>query len=227
MSLPIQTVVGIDVGGEVKGLHAVALRGETFVDKTTATNPAVIVDWCLDHRATVVSVDVPCGWSQTGSSRLAEQELELLGKKIYCFATPTRERAENHDKGFYDWVFNGENLYMQLRKHYPLFNGERRKGQMCIETFPHAVVCAMAGRVISAKPKAIVRRKALENRGYDISILTNIDFVDAALCAVAGDEFRKGSYQLFGDRIEGFIVVPGEQRGQALTRDTRGDDSSK
>jgi hypothetical protein len=89
----------------------------------------------------------------------------LSGKKIHCFATPTRERAENHDKGFYDWVFNGENLYMQLRKHYPLFDGSRRKGPGCFETFPHAVVCAMEGRLISAKSKAKVRRKTLQKRG--------------------------------------------------------------
>lgn len=208
MIQPIQTVVGIDVGGKVKGFHAVALRGETFVDNKTATNPAMIVDWCLAHRATVVSVDAPCGWSQTGSSRLAEQELELLGSKIYCFATPTRERAENHRKGFYGWVFNGERLYRLLVNNYPLFKGERRKGPACIETFPHAIVCAMAGQVVSAKPKATVRRKALQNRGYDVSNLSNIDFVDAALCAVAADEFRKDNYQSFGNREEGFIIVP-------------------
>lgn len=66
MNQPIQTVVGIDVGGEHKGFHAVALLGSIFVDKTTATDPAVIVAWCLAQKATVVSVDAPCGWSQTG-----------------------------------------------------------------------------------------------------------------------------------------------------------------
>ncbi|MDI6789494.1 MAG: DUF429 domain-containing protein [Thermodesulfobacteriota bacterium] len=206
MSEHNKTVVGIDVGGKVKGFHAVALRGETFVDKATAANPALIVDWCLDHRAAVVSVDAPCGWSQTGLSRLAERE--LLGKKIHCFATPTRERAENHDKGFYDWVFNGENLYMQLRRHYPLFDGRKRKGTVCFETFPHAIVCAMKGRLVSWKSKVKVRREALETIGYDISNLSNIDFVDAALCAVVADAFSKGSYKVYGDSAEGFIVVP-------------------
>jgi predicted nuclease with RNAse H fold len=200
--------VGIDVGGQVKGFHAVALRGEIFVDKATATDPAVIVDWCFDHRATVVSVDAPCGWSQTGPSRLAERQLKMSGKKINCFATPTRERAENHNKGFYNWVFNGERLFRLLVNHYPLFDGERRKGPSCFETFPHAIVCAMAGRVVPAKLKAKVRRKVLRDRGYDISNLSNIAFVDAALCAVAADEFGKGTYQCFGNPEEGFIVVP-------------------
>lgn len=97
MNQPIQTVIGIDVGGEHKGFHAVALRGSIFVDKTTATDPAVIVAWCLAQKATVVSVDAPCGWSQTGPSRLAERELELLGEKIYCFA----KRIEESGTGSY------------------------------------------------------------------------------------------------------------------------------
>lgn len=208
MNQPIQTVVGIDIGGALKGFHAVALRGGIFVDKTTATDPAVIVAWCLEQKATVVAVDAPCAWSQTGPSRKAERDLKLFGDKIHCFATPTRERAENHSKGFYDWVFNGENLYVQLQKNYPLFNGERWLRQVCIETFPHAVVCAMAGRVVLAQPKATVRRSALQNRGYDISDLSNIDFVDAALCAVAADEFLKDKYKSFGNREEGFLIVP-------------------
>jgi predicted nuclease with RNAse H fold len=82
MSQSIQTVVGIDVGGERKGFHAVALRGASFVDKTTVNDPALIVDWCLGHKATVVAVDAPCGWSQARSSRFAESELVLLGKKL-------------------------------------------------------------------------------------------------------------------------------------------------
>lgn len=202
---PAETVVGIDVGGAAKGFHAVALRGNTFV-QTTDSDPAVIVAWCLHHSAAVVAVDAPCKWSRAGSSRLAERELGKQG--IHCFATPTRERAEKNVKGFYDWVFNGEWLYGLLIKHYPLFNGERWKAPTCIETFPYAIVCALAGRVVPARPKVKKRRAALQNRGYDDGGLPNIDFVDAALCAVAAYEFRKDKYQPYGDSEEGFIIAP-------------------
>lgn len=171
----IQTVVGIDVGGQGKGFHAVVLRGKYFVDKTTDTNPAVTVDWCLNHGATVISVDAPCGWSITGSSRLAERELKLLGKKIFCFATPTLERTKIHGKGFYDWGFNGEKLYVQLRRKYQLFDQGRGGNTICFETFPHAIVCAMVGRVVPTKDKAKVRREVLQNGGYNTSTLSNID----------------------------------------------------
>jgi len=206
---PGAMVVGIDVGGKRKGFHAVALLDGCFVDKKADSDPEVIVNWCIGHGAKVVAVDAPCRWSLSGKSRLAERALEIAGEKIHCFATPTYEDALANKKRFYDWVFNGEKLYRRLESHqYLRFNDEQTKGQTCIETFPHAVVCAMAGRVVAAKPKASVRRKALRNKGYDDSSLPNIDFVDAALCAVAADEFRKCRYRSYGNRDEGYIVVP-------------------
>jgi hypothetical protein len=67
----------------------------------------------------------------------------------------------------------------------------------------------MEGKVVSAENKVKTRRKALTTKGYNnIHILSNIDYVDAGLCAVAADEFRKNNYQTFGNREEGFIVVP-------------------
>lgn len=205
MSQLTQTVVGIDVGGERRGFHAVALRDGNFVGIKTDPDPAVIVGWCLRHKATVAAVDAPCRWSQEGSSREAER---VLGRKgIHCFATPTRERALDRD--FYKWVFNGEKLYECLTAQYPLFSGQWIKEQMCIETFPHAIVCALAGQVVSARFRARVRREVLRERGCDDSKLPNIDFVDAALCAVAADAFQKDQYQSYGNFEEGFIIVPG------------------
>ena len=200
------TVIGIDVGGERKGFHAVAFQNGTFVATLAHTDPAVIVSWCRQLKAVVVAVDAPCGWSAGGTSRLAERSLAIGGNKISCFATPTRALANRSN--FYKWVFNGERLYRQLAKHYVLFDGSRRAGQACFETFPHAVVCALAGRVVAARPKRETRRNALRQRGYDVGSLTNVDFVDAGLCAVTAAAFARGSYRLFGEKNEGFIVVP-------------------
>ena len=62
--------------------------------------------------------------------------------------------------------------------------------------------------MVPANPKVPNRRKALIDRGYDLTLLTNIDFIDAALCAVAAREFRQGRFALFGRKDEGFIVLP-------------------
>mgnify|MGYP001596118194 FL=1 len=209
MSTAKQTVIGIDVGGARKGYHAVAICNGIFAYKKADPDPAAIVRWCLNHNAAVVAVDAPCRWSLSGSSRQAEQELALYGKKIYCFATPTRKKAKDSRSNFYGWVFNGERLYECLAAHrYPLFDGCRSGRQMCVETFPHAIVCFMKGRVTQAGPKSTVRREALRERGYSMDGLSNIDFVDAALCAVTAEEFLKGHYRKFGDSEEGFIIVP-------------------
>ncbi len=202
------TVVGIDVGGERKGFHAVALRDSCFVGITQFAGPDPLVKWCLHHDTAIVAVDAPCKWSQTGASRRAERDLSIDGQIIQCFKTPTRERALDHKKGFYGWVFNGEQLYQHLAIHYSLFHGTHRDGAAFFETFPHAVVCALAGKVVTAKAKATVRRATLRARGYDVTRLVNIDFVDAALCAVTAKAFLKGGWKSFGDEQEGFIVVP-------------------
>ena len=135
-------------------------------------------------------MDAPCGWSAGGASRLAERSLAIGGNNFSCFATLTRARANRSN--FYKWVFNGARLYQQLAQHYTLFDGARRGSSTCFETFPHAVACALAGRVVAARPKRETRRSALRQCGYDVSILTNVDFADAGLCAITADAFVRG-----------------------------------
>ncbi|MGO9084094.1 MAG: hypothetical protein ACLQBK_02625 [Candidatus Sulfotelmatobacter sp.] len=48
----------------------------------------------------------------------------------------------------------------------------------------------------------------MREQGYNDSPLANIDFIDAALCAVTAEGFRAGHTKEFGGREEGFIVVP-------------------
>jgi len=206
MKIEDQIVIGVDVGGRSKGFHAVALTQGTF-RKTRFSEPQEVALWCAEHQASVVAVDAPCCWSCSGSSRLAERELSK--ESIFCFATPTRAVAKNHKKGFYAWVFSGEAVYRALgNAGYPLFDGKRSGQRICLETFPHAIVCALIGKTISAKPKSSSRRKVLTDLGYEVQSLSNIDFIDAALCAVAAREHAQGRTRTFGNSSEGFIVVP-------------------
>jgi predicted nuclease with RNAse H fold len=203
-----EPVVGIDVGGRRKGFHAVALIEGRFRKQECFDEPKKVVDWCLSLEATVVAVDAPCAWAIKGSSRAVERDLNK--RKIRCFYTPTKVLAEQNEKGFYGWVLNGQSLYDALKfSKYQLFDGNYREGRVCLETFPHAIVCALT-KVGSAKPKKRKRLEALLKAGYnrDLEALTKIDFIDAALCAVAADCFRKKNFEPIGDRCEGFIVVP-------------------
>ncbi|WP_298506672.1 DUF429 domain-containing protein [uncultured Sphaerochaeta sp.] len=202
------TVVGIDVGGEQKGFHAVALQNSCILAISQSKDPSLMVDWCLGVSAHIIAVDAPCRWSLVGSSRWAERDIRVGGQVIQCFKTPTRERARNQSSGFYGWVFNGEKLYQKLSLYYTLFDGAWHDGPMVFETFPHAVVCALEGKVVGAKNKSMIRRKALRDREYDDRQLPNIDFVDAALCALTAYTFLNESWQCFGDKQEGLIVIP-------------------
>lgn len=205
---------GIDVGNTRKGFHAVSLRAESSNPGVWSTKAMQSCDaqevarWCQEEHAIVVAVDCPCRWSRDGRSRAAERDLKVAGVKISIFATPTREIAESHTKGFFDWIFNGEKLYQELTTaHFPLYDGKMRNGPACIETFPHGVVCGLAGKVVRAKPKNANRRKVLGEYGINNG-LSNLDFVDAALCALTAQQFALGQTLDFGIREEGFIVIP-------------------
>jgi predicted RNase H-like nuclease len=199
-----KVVVGVDVGAEKKGYHAVALFHGAFIQTTKDRDPARVLAFCLEHGAEAVAVDGPSGWSKSGSSRECERMLGRIG--MSCFYTPSKAVAEN--RRFYQWVLNGKRLYDGLAQRYPLYTGHKTGRSICIETFPHAVLCAIIGLAAPKRPKAAIRRLSLQHLGYDCSKLTNIDFLDAGLCAVTADRFLNSECDVLGEPSEGFIIVP-------------------
>lgn len=197
--------IGIDVGGPKKGFHAVALRDGCYWDKFAAPDATSVVAWCQRSGARAVGIDAPCCWSSTGRARSAERTLANEG--IYAFATPSQVVAEN--RAFYRWMLNGAELFNLIELHYQLFDGSKTvTGPVCFETFPHAVACALAGEVVSAKQKSFVRRELLNKAGINTKVLSNIDTVDAALCALTAHYYLAGNFKAYGDAKDGFIVVP-------------------
>lgn len=200
-------VVGVDVGGKRKGFHAVALHGYHCIDKIATPSASSIIEWCKQKQAVAIGIDAPCQWSLTGRARSAERA--LMNEGIWCFATPTLEVAKSHPKDHYGWMIAGAELFSLLKTHYRLFDGHPvDSSPVCFETFPQAVACVLAGKIISAKRKSSVRRKLLSDMEIDTSTLPNIDFVDAALCAVTAQSLLAGNYDHYGDCLEGFVVVP-------------------
>jgi len=78
------------------------------------------------------------------------------------------------------------------------------------ETFPQAIASGLAGKIVSAKQKRTTRRALLKQAGIDIAALSNIDKVDAALCALAAHHLAFGSLKSYGEPVSGLIVVPTE-----------------
>ena len=203
-------IAGVDVGGSRKGFHAVAFRDGKYLDQFTSLQTAEIAAWCRRIGAHLIGVDAPCRWSATGRARPAERE--LMKEKIWCFSTPSREAAEAHAKDHFRWMLNGAKLFEDLETSHALFDGNPRPMAcpVCFETFPQAIACALAGTIVSAKKKGNVRLDLLKRAGVDTSKLTNIDQLDAALCALTAHHFALGRFKTYGEALTGLIVVPGK-----------------
>jgi predicted nuclease with RNAse H fold len=198
-------VAGIDVGGENKGFHAVALRKRRLTATLTSRRAEEVAAWCIEQGAAAVGIDAPCCWSVSGRSRACERALASQG--ISAFSTPTQSIGEAHP--FYRWMVNGLTLYRHLASNYGLYDG-RSSGvhAFCFETFPQAIACALSGQRLSAGRKRMDRRRILERAGLSIQALRSIDQVDAALCALSAQHVVAGRFESYGDAAEGFILVP-------------------
>lgn len=84
----VKIVVGVDVGGQKKGFHAVALRGGQFFEKFATRDVREVVSWCRKLDASAIGIDVPCCWSRTGQARSCERALAAEG--LHAFATPSQ-----------------------------------------------------------------------------------------------------------------------------------------
>lgn len=201
-------VAGIDVGSVKKGFHAVALQDGRYLEQFCSHDAKAVAAWCREIGATAIGVDAPCRWSVTGRARPAERE--LMKQRIWCFSTPTREAALAHPKRQFGWMLNGEQLYQELEKSHRLFDGSPCPSNepFCFETFPHAIACALAGEILSAKRKATNRRALLLQAGVDIVTMKNIDTVDAALCALTAHRLLANQCVFYGEPETGFIVAP-------------------
>ena len=134
-------------------------------------------------------------------------ERELTGLRMSCFSTPSQLVGEVHP--FYQWMVNGAELFRRLAPHYRLYDGRTPLVEpLCFETFPQAIACCLAGKRLSAKHKRIERRRLVEQAIQRTDALTSIDEIDAALCALAAQDVLAGSFNVFGDAAEGFILVP-------------------
>jgi predicted nuclease with RNAse H fold len=206
------TVVGIDVGGERKGFHAVAITGGDYSSHKVTKNVKELSRWCRETvRAQVIAVDAPCQWSNDGHSRPAERE--LMGKGIWCFSTPTRAKAVGHRTNHFGWMLRGEELFRVLDGDFPICRNLPAAGRKCsFETFPHAITWHLRGGNADASQKRTQRRALLAQAEIDLTELPNIDLVDAALCALTAYHAATGRECMsFGEPNTGLIIVPVSQ----------------
>ncbi|MFM7312953.1 MAG: DUF429 domain-containing protein [Cyanobium sp.] len=201
-------VVGIDVGGARKGFHAVALRNGAWTDQRRCRDATELAQWCRETvAARVIAIDAPCRWRTDGRMRPSEQA--LLQEGIRCFASPSREQALAHPSNYYGWMLQGEALYRELEPSHPLCRALPIRGPVCFETFPHAITWQLRGGHAEAALKRQQRQELLRGAGIALTTLRSIDWIDAALCALAADRIARGdSCRSFGEPESGLILVP-------------------
>ena len=209
-------VAGIDVGGARKGFHAVLLKGRRVVDQLNTHDPEALARWCL--RAERIAIDAPCGWALPGErSRLCERQLAAQG--VRCFATPTRESALASRSNFYGWVLRGEALYQALQRYrVPIArDAQALQGRCSFESFPHGITVALSPQIeVKAAFKLEQRSALLERFGVSLSGLNSIDWIDAAVCALAGQHISQGAAaEIYGEPEGGLLVLPGRTRHTA------------
>jgi len=203
------SVVGVDVGGARKGFHAVALENGQFKAFKKTVHIPELVEWCVQSiDAITIAIDAPCRWSRDSRGRLAERQ--LMKKRISCFSTPKRGQAIEHPKGYYDWMLRGEGLYRKLQKSHPMYGGQTISGtKTCFETYPHAITWHLRSGDAHATLKRSQRIEILCRYGIETTSLTNMDWIDAALCALTASLACSGEpLAIYGEPKTGFIVVP-------------------
>lgn len=201
-------VAGIDIGGIAKGFHLVVLRGQEVICCMRSKDAESIAHQCRQMDVTLIGIDSPCMWPQPGSRRQAE--MQLAAQRVSCFFTPSRQKALESTSGFYDWMFNGERVYQALAQTHPVLRQPRyESGQVCFETFPHAVTRALSGaEVTRASNKREQRRHLLEREGIKTDRLRSVDDLDAAVCALAATYLLDSHADAYGAAGCGYIFVP-------------------
>ena len=124
-------VAGVDVGGKRKGFHLAVIEGDRVTELEQYPDAQTLATHLIEMKPQAVGIDSPPEWAPDGQkSRPAERE---FAKKRICGIryTPDRTTAQAHPGTYYEWIFNGMELWDALRTR-PHFQGR------LFEVFPTA-----------------------------------------------------------------------------------------
>lgn len=188
---------GIDVGGRTKGFHVAILAGsEVKLYQFGSSEKKKIANLLDEEGVGVVAVDSPIDAARNGErSRECERE---FGKKGICGIRYTPEKTEIKPGGYYEWIYEGMELYKRLSKC---------KAKV-VECFPTASWTIWNG------PKKDRTRAQWTTKGlrkFRLNIdnggrRLNQDFRDAIAAAKTAECCAKGKGRYYSDILP--IVVP-------------------
>jgi predicted nuclease with RNAse H fold len=174
--MPIDQVVGVDVGGRKKGFHCAILPvgSNDVVRLVHNQTPESVAAMVRALAGTVLcAIDCPPRSQLLGpESRFAERELHRQGYRVQWTRRQTHEPAE--------WMVHGEQLWRAL---------SALPNVTTIESFPSVAVRWLAGSRIKL-PLSLLAEHA-DRRDWK-------DFVDAAICADVGSRYLTGEARSVG-----------------------------
>ena len=202
--MPIR-VLGVDVGGDRKGLDLVVMNEGRAVVLTQARASLENVATVLrDLRPQIVAIDSPPAWNAGGRSRRTERQLAELG--ISTFPTPS---AVGGEQPFFEWMKAGMAVFALAAEHGYRLDTTGGRGRRAIEVFPYGTSVVLSGGL---KPHGMRakdwRERILRAHGVATDALRTSDQVDAALAALTGVLVGEGRATYLGDGAEGVIVLP-------------------
>lgn len=198
-----QRSLGIDVG--IAHLHFVCLQPPCDLVEIGRIRRTELADLVGHFRPGVVAVDSPSEPARQGSQRFAEHELSRLG--IQSYRTPGD--PDRLERPFYAWMREGFEVFRELaRLGYPRYARGPVRAH-AVEIFPYAAAVALTGALRPTDlSKRAWRRGILGKMRFDLSLLRNLDLVDAALAALTGLRALDGEFTAVGDPVEGVVVLP-------------------
>ena len=113
---------GVDVGGRRKGFHLAVIEGDQVTELDHYPDAQTLAAHLVDLNPGAVGIDSPPEWAPDGQkSRPAERE---FARRRICGIryTPDLATAQAHPGTYYDWIFNGMELWDALRQDPHLHN---------------------------------------------------------------------------------------------------------
>ena len=109
-------LAGVDVGGRKKGFHLAVIEGDRVTELDHYPDAQPLAAHLIELKPLAVGIDSPPEWAPEGQkSRPAERE---FAKKKICGIryTPDLATAQAHPGTYYEWIFNGMELWDALRQ---------------------------------------------------------------------------------------------------------------
>lgn len=196
--------LGVDVS-EKRGLDLVLLDESLHPRVQGGVTLEKLAELLREWKPDTIAIDSPPAWGKSGGSRQAEAALRRLG--IQSYGTPSDPKKQEHR--FFGWMKTGMAAFAVCEKEgYPRHRGGPVRGK-AFEVFPHATSVVLSGGLPpGGASKKEWRTAVLRARGVELTRLTSIDLIDAALAALTGLLALRGEFTALGDPDEGAIVVP-------------------